>query len=314
MNQPHADQQAFTTSLSPVAGVPARTLVMGIVNVTPDSFSDGGRWLDARAAIEHGRRLVAEGADIIDVGGESTRPGAVRPEADEERARVLPVIEALAGEGVTVSLDTMRADVAAAGVGAGARIVNDVSGGLADPAMLDTVAGLDADYVCMHWRGLLGDGDTNAHYADVVDDVLAELAGRRAACLAAGIAPGRVILDPGYGFSKDADQNWQLLAALDQFQQPGHRLLVGVSRKRFLGSLLDDREPTGRDAASAALTFEAARLGVWAVRTHTARAHRDAVTVAERLAAARRQRASRTGMNRPASRSGTQPVTEWETR
>lgn len=271
---------------APSAGDTPRTLVMGIVNVTPDSFSDGGRWLDPRAAIERGRQLVAEGADVIDIGGESTRPGAVRPDADEERARVLPVIEALAAEGITVSLDTMRAEVAAAGVAAGARIVNDVSGGLADPAMLDTVAALDVDYVCMHWRGLLGHGDTNAHYDHVVDDVLAELTGRRDACLAAGIAPQRVILDPGYGFSKDADQNWLLLAALDRFQRLGHRLLVGVSRKRFLGTLLDGRDPEGRDAASAALTFEAARHGVWAVRTHTAREHADAVRVAERLSRA----------------------------
>lgn len=263
------------------------TLVMGILNVTPDSFSDGGRWLDPAAAIDHGRRLAAAGAAIVDVGGESTRPGAVRPEAAEELARVLPVVEGLAGHGVQVSLDTMRAEVARAGVRAGASIINDVSGGLADPAMLETAAELaherGVDYVCMHWRGLLGAGETNIAYDDVVADVVDELAERRDACVAAGIPGERVILDPGIGFSKDADQNWLLLAALDRLHGLGHRLVVGVSRKRFLGTLLDGREPSGRDDASAAITYHCARAGVWAVRTHTARAHRDAIAVADRL-------------------------------
>lgn len=269
------------------------TLVMAVLNVTPDSFSDGGRWSDPGSALAHARDLVAEGAQILDVGGESTRPGAVRPDAGEERARVMPVVSALAGDpgtaGVPVSVDTMRAEVARAAVAAGAGIVNDVSGGLADPGMLDTVAELGVDYVCMHWRGFLGDPDTDARYGDVTDDVLGELAERRDACLRAGIARERVILDPGIGFSKDPDQNWQLLADLDRFQALGHRLLVGVSRKRFLGTLLGGREPAGRDDAGAAITVACAEQGVWAVRTHTVRQHRDAIAVTERLARARRR-------------------------
>ena len=269
------------------------TLVMAVLNVTPDSFSDGGRWSRPGAALAHARDLVSEGAQILDVGGESTRPGAVRPETGEERSRVLPVISALAVDaataGVPVSIDTMRSEVARAAVSSGAGIVNDVSGGLADPAMLDTVAELGVDYVCMHWRGFLGDPDTDAGYGDVTDDVIAELSDRRDACVRAGIAPERVILDPGVGFSKDADQNWQLLADLDGFRALGHRLLVGASRKRFLGTLLGGREPAGRDDASAALTVVCAQQGVWAVRTHTVRQHRDAIAVAERLARARRR-------------------------
>ena len=269
------------------------TLVMAVLNVTPDSFSDGGLWVDPVQALPHARDLVADGAQILDVGGESTRPGAVRPSADQERGRVMPVVSALAVDpdtaGVPISVDTMRAEVARAGVAAGASIVNDVSGGLADAAMLDTVAELGVDYVCMHWRGFLGSPDTDARYGDVTDDVIAELGDRRDACLRAGIAPERIILDPGIGFSKDPDQNWQLLADLDRFQALGHRLLVGVSRKRFLGTLLGGREPAGRDDATEALSVVCAQQGVWAVRTHTVRQHRDAIAVTERLARARRR-------------------------
>ena len=268
------------------------TLVMGIVNVTPDSFSDGGRWFHPDRGVAHARDLVAEGAQILDIGGESTRPGAVRPDVTEELRRVLPVVSALvaggAAGGVPISVDTMRAEVARAVVAAGATTVNDVSGGLADPAMLDTVAELGVDYVCMHWRGLLGDPGTDATYAEVTDDVLAELSARRDACLAAGILADRLILDPGIGFSKDPDENWQLLADLDRFVALGHRLLVGVSRKRFLGALLGGREPSGRDEATAAISVVCAQSGVWAVRTHSVRQNRDAIAVVDRLARSRR--------------------------
>ncbi|MEL4503690.1 dihydropteroate synthase [Luteococcus sp. H138] len=266
-----------------VPGIPGRTLVMGVVNVTPDSFSDGGNWVTPEAAIAHGRQLLADGADILDIGGESTRPGAVRPSPDEELARVVPVVEALAAEGAVISVDTMRAAVARASAGAGARIINDVSGGLADDAMIGTVADLEVDFICMHWRGFLGTGDTNASYDDVVTEVLAELVERLDACLAGGIAPERLISDCGIGFSKTAEQNWELLRHLDRFEALGHRQLVGVSRKRFLGELLDGREPAGRDAATQAITALCAHQGIWAVRTHEVRANADMVRVFERL-------------------------------
>lgn len=261
----------------------SRTLVMGIINVTPDSFSDGGQFLATGHAVAHGRTLVAQGADILDVGGESTRPGAERPGPDEELRRVVPVIRDLARLGVPISVDTMRAEVARAAVEAGATLVNDVSGGLADPAMLATVAELGVDYVCMHWRGHLTDSRVGTTYADVVGEVTSELAARRDACLAAGIATDKLILDPGFGFSKDSDHNWALLRGLSEITSLGHRVLVGVSRKRFLGDLLEERPPHERDAASAAITALVAGQGVWAVRTHTVRDHRDAVAVVERL-------------------------------
>lgn len=266
-----------------VSGLPSRTLVMGVVNVTPDSFSDGGRWATPEAAIDHGRELLAQGADILDIGGESTRPGAVRPSVDEELARVVPVVQALAGEGAVVSVDTMRSDVARASADAGAVIINDVSGGLADPAMIGTVAGLEVDFICMHWRGFLGTGDTNAGYTDVVGEVLAELVERLDACLAGGIAPERLISDCGIGFSKTAEQNWELLRRLDRFEALGYRQLVGVSRKRFLGELLDGREAVGRDAATQAITALCAQQGIWAVRTHEVRGNADVVRVFEHL-------------------------------
>ncbi len=266
-----------------------RTLVMGILNVTPDSFSDGGLWLDTADAVAQGRRLVREGADIVDVGGESTRPGAERPALADELARVIPVIEALAGDGAQVSIDTMRAEVAEQAVAAGATIVNDVSGGLADPDMLDVVAQLGVGYVAMHWRGFSDVMAELTHYDDVVAEVIAELATRRDAALAAGIAPEQLILDPGIGFAKEADHNWALLSHLDRLAGLGHPLLVGVSRKRFLGSLLADshgpRPPQERDDASLAITTLLAEQGIWGVRTHTVRPHRDAVAVVGRLRA-----------------------------
>lgn len=260
-----------------------RTLVMGVVNVTPDSFSDGGLWREPADAIAHGRDLIEQGADLLDIGGESTRPGAVRPPLAEELARVLPVIEALAPSGVPISVDTMRAEVAIQAVGAGASIVNDVSGGLADDDMLPTVAQLGVDYVCQHWRAFSVVDRTD--YADVVADVRAELQVRLAAVAAAGIDPAKVILDPGLGFAKRSEHNWAILANLGEFTSLGHRLLIGASRKRFLGDLLGGRPVGERDDASTAVSAWCGSRGVWAVRTHTVRPHRDALEVITRLAA-----------------------------
>lgn len=256
---------------------------MGILNITPDSFSDGGEFVAAEAAVAHGHELLAQGADLIDVGGESTRPGAVRVDTAGELARVVPVIRELASAGAVVSVDTMRADVARAAVEAGAMIVNDVSGGLGDPDMLAAVADLGVGYVAMHWRGQSDVMQSLAVYDDVVAEVCAELAARRDAALAAGIAADNLVLDPGLGFAKTADQNWTLLAQLDAVSALGHPVLVGASRKRFLGELLNARPPKERDDAGAALTTLLARQRVWAVRTHTVRQHRDAIAVVERL-------------------------------
>ncbi|MDO5093025.1 MAG: dihydropteroate synthase [Propionibacteriaceae bacterium] len=262
------------------------TVVMGVLNVTPDSFSDGGRYATTAAAIAQGERLAAEGAVIVDVGGESTRPGAGRVPADEEQARVVPVITALARQGIVCSVDTMRADTARAAVEAGARLVNDVSAGLADPTMLSAVAELDVDYVAMHWRAPSDVMQQHAVYTDVTAEVRDELLARRDAALVAGVAPRRIILDPGIGFAKTPEQNWELLRHLDTFQALGQRLLIGVSRKRFLGELLGGRDPEGRDAATAAVSTWCALHGVWGVRTHEIPAQLDAVAVGQRLGAA----------------------------
>lgn len=262
----------------------ARPLVMGVVNVTPDSFSDGGRWADAERAVAHGRSLVADGADVLDIGGESTRPGATRPVLAEELDRVVPVITELAGAGVPISVDTMRAEVAEAAVAAGATIVNDVSGGLADPRILEVAAAADATYVAMHWRAHSDRmGDFASYPGGVVADVLDELRVRRDAALAAGVAPDRLVLDPGLGFAKDAGHNWELLAHLDAFDELGHRLLVGASRKTFLGRLLagDDglRPVDQREHGTTALSVLLADAGVWCLRVHDVRAARDALAV-----------------------------------
>lgn len=262
-----------------------RTLVMGVVNVTPDSFSDGGRYLDAQAAIDHGISLHASGADLVDVGGESTRPGAQRVDAEEERERVLPVITGLVSAGVPVSVDTMRADTAVRAVEAGACIVNDVSGGLADPQMHVSVAGLDVPYVAMHWRGHSDHMTSLTHYDDVVANVCSELSERVTEAEAAGIALDRIVLDPGLGFAKDTDHNWALLRGLADLQALGFPVLVGASRKRFLGSLLTDPDGTPRpvderDMATDAITALAAAIGVWAVRVHDVNGSADAVRVA----------------------------------
>jgi dihydropteroate synthase len=277
------------SALATVPGLPqpGRTLVIGVVNVTPDSFSDGGEWLDPDAAITHGRDLIEQGADIIDVGGESTRPGAARPTVAEELRRVLPVVRALAGMGF-VSIDTMRAEVAAAAIDAGARLVNDVSGGRADLAMLPMVAEAGLPYVCMHWRGHSEDMQSRAVYGDVVAEVVAELTEQVGEAERAGIAPERLIIDPGFGFAKTGEHNWQLLHRLTELEALGRPLLIGVSRKAFLGSLLADangrpRPAKQRDDATTALTFAMAARPVWGVRVHAARASRDAIAVADRL-------------------------------
>ena len=269
---------------------PGRTLVMGVVNVTPDSFSDGGRWFEPAAAVEHGLRLLADGADLVDVGGESTRPGAERPAVDVELERVLPVVRELAAAGAVVSVDTMRAEVASAVVEAGATVVNDVSGGIADPAMLPTVARLGTPYVCMHWRGHSTTMQDRARYDDVVSDVVDELAVRVKAALDAGIDGGRLAIDPGIGFAKTGEHNWSLLRSLERLHDIGAPVLVASSRKSFLGSLLrdadgEDRPARERDDASATLSALAALAGAWCVRVHDVRRSLDAVKVASRWSA-----------------------------
>ncbi|MDX2967724.1 dihydropteroate synthase [Kribbella solani] len=261
---------------------------MGVVNVTPDSFSDGGKWFEPEAAIKHGRELLAEGADLLDVGGESTRPGAARPEPDEEIRRVLPVIEALAAEGAIISVDTMRAHVAELMLDAGATMINDVSGGQADPDMLPLVAERKAPYLCMHWRGHSIDMQNRAEYGDVVAEVIAELAERLEALSRAGVDLNRVAIDPGLGFAKHAGHNWEILRRIREFAVLERPLLIAASRKAFLGRLLAD-EQTGaprpavrRDDASAAVTALAAAAGAWCVRAHAVAPSADAVRVAKR--------------------------------
>ncbi len=257
---------------------------MGVLNVTADSFSDGGEFLDVDAAVAHGRQLIEDGADLVDVGGESTRPGAARVGLDSELARVVPVIEQLAAAGVPISVDTTRHEVAVAAVRAGAVLVNDVSGGLADDAMLAAVADAGCAYLTMHWRGHSDQMQAHALYDDVVGEVLAELDQRVVAAKGAGIRTDRLVIDPGLGFAKTVDHNWELLRHLDAFDAFGLPVLVGASRKRFLGELLADdagmRPAKGRDDATTALTALLAASGVWGVRTHTVRPQRDAILVA----------------------------------
>lgn len=278
----------------PAALVPLeRTLVMGVVNVTPDSFSDGGQWFEPADALAHGRELLAQGADIVDVGGESTRPGAARVSVEEELRRILPVVEGLAAAGAVVSIDTMRSQVAELAVQAGASIVNDVSGGLGDAGMATFVARSGVPYVLGHWRGQSDVMDSLADYDDVVRDVVRELGSRLAAMVDAGVDPAQVVLDPGLGFAKPGSANWPLLAGLDELLALERPVLVGASRKRFLAHLLTDDHgtlpaPAERDHATAAVSALAALAGVWAVRVHDVPANRDAVLVAAAWRAARR--------------------------
>ena len=262
-----------------------RALVMGVVNVTPDSFSDGGRWATTELAVAHGRQLIAQGADLLDVGGESTRPGARRVDLAEEQNRVLPVIRELADTGVAVSVDTIHAATAAAAIEAGAVIVNDVSGGLADPAMAGVLAAAGVVYICQHWRGDPRTMDGLTDYGgDVLAGVEAELRARLDHLADAGLADEQVVIDPGLGFAKTHEQSWRLLAATARLREDLRRpVLIGASRKRFLALALPDdvaADPLARDAATAATTALAAAAGAWAVRVHEVPASRDAVRTA----------------------------------
>lgn len=243
---------------------------MGVLNVTPDSFSDGGLWVDADEAVAHGVALIAQGADIVDVGGESTRPGAARPGIDEELSRVVPVVAGLHQRGIATSIDTMRAQVAGECVQAGASLVNDVSGGLADPDMASMVAAAGVPFVAMHWRGHSETMNAAATYDNVVTEVVDHLQARVQHLVSQGVGAEQIIVDPGFGFAKDAHHNWTLLAGLSSVVALGHRVLVGASRKRFLGELpgLAPIPAADRDGATAATSLLAAQAGAWAVRVH----------------------------------------------
>jgi dihydropteroate synthase len=274
-----------------------RTRVVGVLNVTPDSFSDGGAFVDAEVAVAHGLSMAAQGADFVDVGGESTRPGAQRVPVEVELARVLPVVSALAAQGVGVSIDTTRAEVARQCLDAGAIVVNDVSGGTADPAMYGLIADRGVPCVLMHSRGSSVDMARRSVYDDIVRDVRDELNARLESAVAAGIAPEQVILDPGIGFHKVGAQNWPLLAHLDVLAELGRPLLVGTSRKSFLGTLLADevgtvRPPVGREVATQATTALLAATGIWGVRVHQVGPALDAIRVGNAWARARMERGS----------------------
>ena len=282
----------LATTLLPT---PGRCVVMGVLNVTPDSFSDGGCFADSADAIAHGLAMAAAGADYVDVGGESTRPGADRVDADEECRRVVPVVRELAAAGLRVSVDTTRAEVAEAALAAGAVMVNDVSGGLADKNMADLVAEAGVPWVLMHWRGHSREMYAAARYGDVVTEVRAELTARVEDVVAAGVDPAQLVLDPGLGFAKNAEHNWALLAGLDRIVDLGLPVLVGASRKTFLGRLLavadgTPRAAEERDAATLATTVLAAEAGVWGVRVHDAAASVDAVRTVQAVRDARRGR------------------------
>lgn len=279
-----------------------RCAVMGILNVTPDSFSDGGRYVDRSHAVAHGVAMRDAGADLVDVGGESTRPGAQRIDAATERDRVLPVVRELVAAGVRVSVDTTRSAVAEACVEAGAAMVNDVSGGLADPRMAAVVAESRTPWVIMHWRGHSAGMQHLAGYEDVIGEVRSELVARVDHAVMAGVDPGRIVLDPGLGFAKNASHNWALLRRLDVFVDLGFPVLVGASRKRFLGELLasaegEPRTPPGRDIATAAVSALAANAGAWGVRVHDVESTMDAIAVAAacRLGASRPRTPRETG-------------------
>ena len=268
----------------------ARIAVVGVLNVTPDSFSDGGRYIDVAAAIDHGVQLHADGADVVDVGGESTRPGAMRIDADEERRRVLPVLRGLAAAGVTTSIDTYRAEVAADALAAGASIINDVSGGRGDTLMASVAADAGCPWILMHWRGHSAKMQQRAHYDDVVAEVSRELLESVDAALAAGVDPRALIIDPGLGFAKTAAHNWALLNRFDALVALGYPVLVGASRKSFLGTLLAapdgaPRPVSEREAATTAITAYVAQHGAWGVRVHDVRAAVDAALAIAAIAA-----------------------------
>ena len=274
---------------------PGRCVVMGVLNVTPDSFSDGGCFADPSDAVAHGLAMAASGADYVDVGGESTRPGADRVDADEECRRVVPVVRELAAAGLRISVDTTRAEVAEAALAAGAVMVNDVSGGLADKNMADLVAEAGVPWVLMHWRGHSREMYAAARYGDVVTEVRAELTARVEDVVAAGVDPEQLVLDPGLGFAKTAEHNWALLAGLDRIVDLGLPVLVGASRKTFLGRLLAGADGTPRpaeqrDAATLATTVLAAEAGAWGVRVHDPAASVDAIRTVQAVHDARSSR------------------------
>ena len=249
-------------------------LVMGILNVTPDSFADGGRYSDFESAIRRGNEMISEGVDIIDIGGESTKPGAERITLDEELNRVIPVVKELSQSGVRISIDTMRSEVARQAIEAGASIINDVSGGLADTEMLPTAASLELPYIAMHWRGHSKDMNSRAVYKDVVGEVIIEIEERITACLEAGIKKDNLIIDPGLGFAKDADHNWAIIDSISSFVDLGYPVLVGASRKRFLGG----DNPDLREAATIALTQRLSTTGIWAIRVHSVKPHKEVIS------------------------------------
>ena len=249
-------------------------LVMGILNVTPDSFADGGRYNDFESAIRRGNEMISEGVDIIDIGGESTKPGAERITLNEELNRVIPVVKELSQSGVRISIDTMRSEVARQAIEAGASIINDVSGGLADTEMLPTAASLELPYIAMHWRGHSKDMNSRAVYKDVVSEVIIEIEERITACLEAGIKKDNLIIDPGLGFAKDADHNWAIIDSISRFVDLGYPVLVGASRKRFLGG----DNPDLREAATIALTQRLSTTGIWAIRVHSVKPHKEVIS------------------------------------
>ena len=265
-----------------------RTLVMGVLNVTPDSFSDGGRFDDTEIAISHALQMIQDGADIIDIGGESTRPGSERISAQVELDRVLPVIAGLVDSGVAISIDTMRAEVARAAIDAGACMINDVSGGKSDPEMLSYVSTLTVPYILMHWRGPSNIMNTLTDYNDVVADVTSEISKQVDVAVAAGIARERIAVDPGIGFAKTVDQNWPILKHLDVLEGLGLPILMGASRKKFLGELLAKdgvaRDSDERESATTAISTLMAARRIWAVRVHEVKASSDAIAVVDRIA------------------------------
>lgn len=260
------------------------TLVMGVLNVTPDSFADGGRHFKFQDAISHAKEMITQGVDIIDVGGESTRPGAERISFAAERDRVIPVVAELKALGAVISVDTTRAEIARLAITSGATIVNDISGGLGDPKMAALIASNPTvQYIVMHGRGESKDMQSRAHYKDVVAEVRQELEERVSALTESGVDPEQIILDPGIGFAKSGEHNWELLRNIDRLQLLGYPVLIGVSRKRFLGDLVGALMPDDRDFATLAITTEMARKGVWAVRTHSVKPHVDAIKVMREL-------------------------------
>ena len=271
-----------------------RPLVMGVLNVTPDSFSDGGQFSVEEDAVNHARLLIAAGSNIIDIGGESTRPGAERISIDEEQRRVIAVIQRVAAEpsfidsGARISIDTMNSQTAKAAVAAGAQIINDVSGGLADKEMFAVAAETGAILVISHWRGFSDRMDTLNEYQDIARDVAAELSTQVEVAIVAGVKRENIVIDPGLGFAKDMQQNWKLVARLDELEKLGLPILVGASRKRFIAGMLEPDEAgevsnSRRDLATAVLTALLLQRKLWGIRVHNVLATTDAIDVVEAL-------------------------------